>query len=205
MGETEKVLIVGNRRPLLKDLELEKIGVLIKDGFIVVNEKMRTNVQNVYAVGDVTGKKMFAHTAMAGGIIAAENIAGLEPTLDYRLIPSCIFCSPEMASVGLSEDEAKNQGYDTVIGKFPLIANGRALTLGEKEGFAKIICDTITGEILGAHLIAPNATDLISIITFAMQLECTNEELGALIQAHPTIGEILVEASKSISKKTIHL
>jgi len=203
--ETEKVLISGKRSPLTKDLGLEKIGVQTKYGFIVVDEHQRTSVSSIYAVGDVTGGKMLAHIAEAQGIVAAENIAGLESTVDYKTVPTCMYCQPEVASVGFSEDEAKERGYEVAIGKFPLQASGRALTLGEIDGFAKIVCDDETGEILGAHLIGPHATDLIGEAALAMKLECTSEEIGTLIHPHPNIGEALMEAARAVSKKAIHI
>ena len=203
--ETEKALIADGRRPLSEALDLEKTGVQVKDGFIVVNEQMRTSVPNIYAIGDVTGGKMFAHVAAAGGIVAAENIAGLKSTLDYKTIPTCMYCSPEAASVGLSEDEAKAQGRNVAVGKFPLLASGRASSLGEEDGFAKVVCDGETSEVLGVHLIGPNVAEIIGEAGLAMRLECTNEELGSLIHAHPTISEALMEAAKAVSKKAIQI
>jgi len=162
-------------------------------------------VPNVYAVGDVTGGRMFAHVAIAEGIAAAENIAGLESTIDYGTVPSCMYCQPEVASIGLSEAEAKEQGYDVAVGKFPLLANGRALALGESDGFAKVVCDGETGEILGVHLVAPHATDLIGEATLAMRMECTPEEIGSLIHPHPTVGEALMEAARAVANKAIQI
>ncbi len=204
--ETEKVLIVAGRVPSTRNLGLEKIGVQLKDGFIAVNEQMRTSIPNIYAIGDVTGQKMFAHAAVAGGIIAAENIAGLKSTMNYRTVPTCMYCSPEVASVGLSEDEAKSQGYNVAVGKFPLTASGRALTLGEeREGFAKVVCDAETGEVLGVHLMGANVTEIIGEAALAIQLECTSEELGSLVHAHPTISEALMEAARDVTKKAIQI
>ncbi len=203
--ETEKALVTNDRRPLSRDLGLEKIGVQMKDAFVIVDEHLRTSVPNIYAVGDVTGGKMFAHAAVAEGVLAAENIAGLESTMDYKTVPICMYCQPEVASVGLSEDEAKEQGYNVAVGKFPLLANGRALTLGEEDGFAKVVCDGETGELLGVHLVGPHTTDLIGEAALAMRLECISEELGSLIHAHPTISEALMEAARAVSKKAIHI
>jgi len=203
--ETEKVLLTDGRKPLTEDLGLEKIGIKVKDGFILVDKHMRTSVPSVYAVGDVTGGKMFAHVAIAQGIVAAESIAGLESTFDDKTVPTCLYCQPEVASVGLSEEEAREQGYKVVVGKFPLMASGRALTLGETDGFAKIVCDKETGEILGVHLVGPHATDLIGEAALAMKMECTYEELGTLIHPHPTISEAIMEAAKAVSKKAIHI
>ena len=203
--EAEKALITDGRRPASKDLGLEKVGVKTKDGFILVDEHLRTNVPSIYAVGDITGGKMFAHVAIAEGIVVAENIAGLESTIDYATVPTCMYCQPEVASVGLSEAEAKEQRYNVAVGKFPLLANGRALALGESDGFAKVVCDGETGEILGIHLVAPHATDLIGEAALAMRMECTPEELGSLMHPHPTISEALMEAARAVTKKAIQI
>jgi dihydrolipoamide dehydrogenase len=203
--ETEKVIVTNSRKPLLDDLGLEKIGVGVESGFIVVDEHMRTGVPNIYAVGDVTGKKMFAHVAAAGGIVAAENIAGIKTAINYKTVPICMYCSPEVASVGLSEEEAKKRGYHVAVGKFHLLANGRAITLGEVDGLAKVVCDEETGEVLGVHLVGPHATEIISEAALAIQLECTTEEIGKLIHPHPTISEALMEAARDANKKAIHI
>jgi len=203
--ETEKALITDSRRPMSKDLGLEKVGVQTRDGFIVVDEHLRTSVPSIFAVGDVTGGNMFAHVAIAEGVAAAENIAGLESTIDYGTVPTCMHCQPEVASVGLSEAEAKEQGYNVAVGKFPLLANGGALALGETDGFAKVVCDGETSEILGIHLVGPRATDLIGEAVLAMRMECTAEELGSLMHPHPTIGEALMEAARAVTKKAIQI
>ena len=200
----EKALITDRRNPSSTGIGLEEIGVQTRDGFIVVDEHMRTSVPNIYAVGDVTGGKMYAHVALAEGIVAAENIAGLGSSIDYKAIPVCMYCQPEVASIGLSEEEARQQGYQVAVGKFPLLANGRALTLGKTEGFAKIVCDKETEEILGVHLVAPHATEIIGEAALAMQLECTSEEIGQLIHPHPSVSEALMEAAKAVTGKAIH-
>jgi dihydrolipoamide dehydrogenase len=202
--EAEKVLIAEGRRPASADLGLEAIGVETRDGFIVVDEHQRTSVPNLYAVGDVVGGKMFAHKAAAEGIVAAENISGKNSTIEPNLIPICVYSQPEVASVGLSVEEAKLQGLNVAIGKFPLLANGRALALGETDGFAKVVCDGETGEVLGVHLIGPHATDIISEAALAMRMECTSEEIGDLVHPHPTISEALMEATKAVTNKAIH-
>ncbi|MCS7120271.1 MAG: dihydrolipoyl dehydrogenase [Nitrososphaerota archaeon] len=202
--EVEKALISMGRRPSTENLGLENVGLQMREGFILVDRHMRTNVPNIYAVGDVTGGKMLAHAALAGGVVAAENIAGLNSVFDPKIMPSCVYCKPEIASVGLSEEEAKSQGYDVAVGRFPMLANGRALSLGESEGFAKIVCDRKTGEILGVHLIGPNVTEVIGEASLAIKLECTVEELGSLIHAHPTVSETLMEAARAAVNKAIH-
>ncbi|MEM2129577.1 MAG: dihydrolipoyl dehydrogenase [Candidatus Bathyarchaeia archaeon] len=202
---TEKVLISDARLPLSSGLGLEKVGVKLENGFVVVDNRQKTNIPNIYAVGDVTGKKMFAHAAFAEGIIAAENIAGHESIMDYKTVPVCMYCEPEVACVGLSEDEARQQGYNVAAGKFPLQASGRAITLGETDGFAKVVCDQETGEILGVHLIGPHVTELIGEAALAMKLECTFDEIGELIHPHPAISEALMEAARAVSNKTVHI
>ena len=203
--ETEKVLIAEARRPISSGIGLEEIGIVLKDGFVVVDNHQRTNVPNIYAVGDVTSGKMLAHVAFAEGIVAAENIAGHGSVMDYKTVPICVYCEPEIASVGLFEDEAKKQGYEVATGKFPLQASGRALTLGETDGFAKVVCDRETGEILGVHLIGPHATELIGEAALAIKLECTFEEIGELVHSHPTISEALMEAARAVSNKAIQI
>jgi dihydrolipoamide dehydrogenase len=201
----EKVLISENRIPLSRDLGLEEIGIQMENDYILVNKQMKTNIQNIYAVGDVTGGKMLAHVAAAEGIVAAENIAKCKSTINYGIIPVCIYCQPEAASIGLSEDEAKKQEYEVIVGKIPLLANGRSLTLGETDGFLKIVCDAETTEILGVHIVSSRATDLISEAILAIYLECTAEDIAELMHPHPTISEALMEASKVVLKKAIHI
>ncbi|MBS7614587.1 dihydrolipoyl dehydrogenase [Candidatus Bathyarchaeota archaeon] len=202
---TEKVLIADARLPLSSGLGLEKVGVKLENGFIIVDNRQKTNIPSIYAVGDVTGKKMFAHAAFAEGIVAAENIAGHESVMDHKTVPVCVYCEPEIAFVGLSEDEAKQQGYDVAVGKFPLQASGRAITLAETDGLAKVVCDRETGEILGVHLVGPHVTELVGEAALAMKLECTFNEIGELVHPHPTIGEALMEAARAILNKTIHI
>ena len=201
----EKVLITVGRKPATEGLGLENIGVQLREGFIAVDEHMRTSVPNVYAVGDVTGGRMFAHVAFAEGVVAAENIAGMGTMIDYKAVPACVYTSPQIASVGLSEEEAVELGYDISVGSFPYMANGRALTLEEKDGFVKIVADRDTDEILGVHILGPNASDLISEATVAMRLECTSDELGRAIHPHPTLSEAIMEAALAVSGKAIHI
>jgi len=201
----DKVVTAVGRRPNIEGIGLENVGVQLKNGFINVDSHMRTNVPNIYAVGDVVGGKMFAHAAFAEGVVAAENIAGIESEIDQRFIPSCVYTMPEIACVGLSEDEAINLGYDISVGRFPYIANGKALTLGEREGFAKIIAEKKTDKILGIHIIGLNAADLISEALAAIRFEYTSEELGRTIHPHPTLSEVVMEAALAASKRAIHV
>ncbi len=201
----DKVIVAVGREPNSENLGLENIGVRLKNGFIEVDEHMRTNIPNIYAVGDVTGGKMFAHVAFAEGIVAAENIAGMEASIDRKAIPICIYTTPEIACVGLSEEEALKLGYKISVGKFPYMANGRAITLNEREGFVKIIAEKETDEILGVHIIGPDATNLISEAVVAIKLECTSEELGKTMHPHPTLSETIMEASLAVFKRAIHI
>jgi len=201
----EKTLIAEARRPVTEGLGLEAVSVKLRDGFVEVDGHQRTSVPNIFAVGDVTGGKMLAHEALAEAIVAAENTAGKGSIMDHKTVPVCLYCEPEIACVGLSEDEAKQQGHDVAVGKFQLLASGRALTLSETDGFAKVVCDKETGEILGVHLVGPHATEIISEASLAMKLECTCEELGGLVHPHPTIGEALMEAARAVSNKAIHV
>jgi dihydrolipoamide dehydrogenase len=203
--ETEKILITVGRKPFTKGLNLEKVGVQLRDDFIAVDEHMRTNIPNIYAVGDVTGGRLFAHVAFAEGIVAAENIAGMETSFNYRAVPACVFTSPEIASVGLSEEEAVELGYDISLGRFPYTANGRARALGERDGFVKIVTDKETDEILGVHIFGPNASNLISEAVVAMRLECTSEELSKAIHPHPSLSEAIMEAALDVSARAIHI
>ena len=202
---TDKVMVAIGRKPNIENIGLEKVGIQLKNGFINVDSRMKTNVPGIYAVGDVVGGKMFAHAAFAEGIVAAENIAGIDSEIDQRFIPSCVYTIPEIACVGLPEDEAISLGYDISVGKFPYTANGKALALGEREGFAKIIVEKKTNRILGAHIIGSNAADLISEALVAIRLEYTSEELGRTIHPHPTLSEVIMEAALAASKEAIHI
>jgi len=199
---TEEVLFT-DRAPNIKNLGLETIGVRVDKGKIVVDNEMKTNVPDVYAAGDVTGGWL-AHVAFAEGVVAAENAMGLRSTMDYNVIPRCTFTNPEVASVGLTEEQAKARGYSVRLGRFPFLANGRALTLREHEGFVKIIADDKSGEILGVHIIGPRATDLISEAALAMKLEATVEEIANTIHPHPTLAETLREAALDAAGKPLH-
>jgi len=198
----EKVLFT-DRAPKIKNLGLETIGVRVDNGRVVVDKEMKTNVPHVYAAGDVTGGWL-AHVAFAEGVVAAENAMGLQSTIDYNIVPRCIFTNPEMASVGLTEEQAKARNYNIRIGRFPFLANGRASTLREHEGFVKIVAEDKSGEILGVHIIGPRATDLISEAALAIKLEATVEEIANTIHPHPTLSETLREAALDAARKPLH-
>lgn len=166
---------------------------------------METNIDGVYAIGDLNGKYALAHVASAEGIVAAENIMGIESTLNYNIVPSAVYTFPELASVGMTEEEAKSKGHDITVSKFPLIANGKALADGETLGFVKIISDNQYGEILGTHIMASNATDMISEAVVAMQIEGTVYDIAKAIHPHPTLSEIMAEAAFGAIDKPIHI
>lgn len=201
----EKVLIAIGRAPNTEGLNLEKIGVKMEGGFIKVNSKMETNVEGVYAIGDVIGKMMLAHAASAEGITAVGNIMGKVPEIDYQKIPRCIYTFPEVASAGLNESEAKQKGYDIQVGKFHFLNSGKAWTIGEPEGFVKIIAEKELGQILGVHILGAHATELIGECLLAMNLEASIEDLGEVVKGHPTLSETITEAALDWQKRAIHV
>lgn len=202
---TEKVLIAAGRKPYIKGLGLENAGIICENNKIIVNRKMETNIKGIYAIGDVTGLPFLAHKACAEGIIAAENAMGKESVVNYKVIPDCVFTLPEVASVGLSEEGAKEKGYKINVGKFPFIASARAITLGETKGFVKIIADKKTDVILGVHVISAHATELITEAALAIKLGCRTSELTRMIHLHPTLSEAIFQASLDVHKKATDL
>jgi len=207
--KAERALIAIGVRPNSEGLGLEEIGVRLKRGNIVVDAAMRTNVArtggSVYAIGDVTGKFPLAHVASAQGVVAAETIAGVETVkLDYEAMPRCTYCHPQVASFGLTEAQAVERGYEVEVGKFPFRANGKALGLGERDGFVKIVAEESSGEILGAHLVGPEATELLPELVLARDWELTPEEIARTVHAHPTLSEALMEAAHAVFGKAIH-
>ncbi|OGP87859.1 MAG: dihydrolipoyl dehydrogenase [Deltaproteobacteria bacterium RBG_16_47_11] len=202
---SEKVLMAVGRIPYTEGLQLDKIGVQMEGRFIKVNSRMETNVDGVYAIGDVIGKMMLAHAASAEGIVAVENIMGKPRQMDYRKVPSCVFTFPEVASVGLKESEARQKGYDIQVGRFPYLSSGKALAMGEPEGFVKIIAERELGQILGVHILGEHATDLIGEGLLAMNVEASIEDLGEVIKGHPTLSEAVTEAALDWEKMAIHL
>lgn len=205
--EAEQALVAIGFRPNSKGLGLEEIGVKINErGFVEINEKMQTSVPNIYAIGDVTGKLMLAHVGSAMGIVAAENIAGVETvTLDYEMMPRATYCQPQIASFGLTEAQAKERGYTVKIGRFPFQANGKALGLGDYAGFVKLVVDEKYGEILGAHMIGPEVTELLPELTLAHMMELTPHEIARNVHAHPTLSEVLMEAAHAAEGAAIHI
>lgn len=199
------VLLAVGRKPRIENLGLENIGVKTEGGKILVNERMETNVPGVYAVGDVIGGFMLAHVAMHEGIVAAENAMGLESKVDYRAVPRCVYTQPEAAFVGLTEEEAKKESGNVETALFPFSANGRAATLGEAKGVAKLVFDGELNEILGAQVVGPEASELIHEVVLAMKVEATVEDLADMIHAHPTLSETIKEAALKAKKMPIHL
>jgi dihydrolipoamide dehydrogenase len=194
-------------QPTVDGFGLENIGVKLtgRGRFIAVDSQMRTNVPGVYAVGDVTGKLMLAHVASAQGIVAAETIAG-HPTmeLDYEMMPRAVYCQPQIASFGLTEQQAQDRGHEVNVGRFPFQANGKALGLGERTGLVKIIADAKYGEILGAHMIGPEVTELLPELVLARNAELTAEEIARTVHAHPTLSEVVMEAAHGVEGQAIH-
>jgi len=199
------VLVSVGRRPNSDQLDLDKAGVKTDHGWVQVNKKLQTNVPGIYAIGDVTGPPLFAHKASKDGVVAAEVIAGMSSEADYRGVAWAIFTDPEIASVGLTEAQAKEKGYDPIVGKFPFTALGRALLSGESEGFVKIVADKESELILGVHIIGPEASDLISEAALAVEMGATLEDIGFTIHPHPTLPEAIMEAAEAAKGKAIHI
>lgn len=203
---SDKVLVAVGVQPNTDEIGLENVGVSTDRGFVSVDENMETNVTGIYAIGDVTGKMLLAHVASAQAVTAVEYIAGLNPApLDYQLMPKAIYCEPQVASFGITADQAVSEGIDVKIGKFPLSASGKAIALGHPEGMVKLITDPEVGEILGAHMIGPEVTELLAELSMTKLLEGTTTELGWLVHPHPTISETLKEAALDTTGEAIHI
>lgn len=205
--EADQVMLAINFKPNVENIGLDAAGVSLTDrGNIAIDGAMRTNVPNIYAIGDVATDYRLAHIASAMGIAAAETIAG-HPTaeLDFRMMPRATYCIPQVASFGYTEEQAKEAGYEINVGRFPFQPNGKALGMGEKEGFVKIIADARYGEILGAHMIGPEVTELLPELTLAHHAELTAEEIARNVHAHPTLSEVLMEAAHGVEGQPIHM
>jgi dihydrolipoamide dehydrogenase len=199
----DKVLVSVGRRANVEDLGLEEIGVQVERG-IPVDERMETNVPGVYAIGDVTARWWLAHVAYKEGVVAAENACGHAASVDYRSVPSCVFTDPEIASVGLTEAQAREQGYEVMAGVFPFAANAKASVFGERQGFVKVVSESRYGEVLGMHIVGPHASDLILEGGLALSMEATLDEIDATIHAHPTLGETIAEAVLAVRGQALH-
>ena len=205
--EVEKVLVAAGRAPNVEDLGLLEAGVQVDQrGFVKINERMETTAKGIYAIGDVAGPPMLAHKGSREGVVLAELLAGQKNVhlVNYGNIPNATYCHPEVASIGLTEQQCKDKKLDYKVGRFPFSANGRARTSGETEGFVKIIRDAKYGEILGAHIIGPHATELIHEIAVTRENEFTVEEIDLAIHAHPTLSEAVAEAALDSLGRVIH-
>ena len=200
------MLIATGFVPNSNNLGLDELGVECDNrGFIKVDARARTNLDGVFAVGDITGKLLLAHVASAQGVVAAETIAG-EPTIDlnYRMMPRATYCHPEVASFGYTEVEAREAGHQPKTARFNFQANGKALGIGEYGGWAKIISDEVSGEIIGAHMIGPQVTELLPELTLAQNMELTGAEIARNVHAHPTLSEVVAEAAHGLMGEIIH-
>ncbi len=201
------IVLVGIGRKFHSEVvsESPNLGVrLSKRGFIEVDARMETSVKGIFAIGDVTGKTMLAHGASAEGLVAAANATGGHKTMDYRVVPSCTFTSPEVASVGLTEAKAREKGIKVRVGRFPFAASGRAATMGETSGMVKIVADASTDEVIGVHIMGPEAGELIAEAALAMKMEATVAEIAHTIHTHPTLAETLMEAADDYFGLGIH-
>ena len=204
--ECDRVLVAVGMQGNVDDIGLGKVGIATERDFIVINDRMETNVPGIYAIGDVTGKLLLAHVASAQGVTAVEAIAGLDPAkLDYELMPRATYCQPQVASFGLTEEQARERGHSVKTGKFPFSASGKALALGEPEGMVKLVVDAEIGDVLGAHMIGAEVTELLGEVSLARLLEGTTTELGWLVHPHPTISEMLKEAALAADGEAIHI
>ncbi|MBI2166567.1 MAG: dihydrolipoyl dehydrogenase [Chloroflexi bacterium] len=204
--QTDLVLVSVGVQGNVDGLGLEGLGVAVEKGYIPVDDRMQTNVPGIYAIGDVTGKLLLAHVASAQGVLAAEAIAGRETRpLDYRLMPRAVYCQPQVASFGLTEREAIEKGHKVKVGRFPFLANGKAQALGEAQGLVKIVADEAYGEILGAHMVGPEVTEILAEVSMARLLEGTVTEAGWLVHSHPTLSEAVKEAALAALGEAIHI
>jgi dihydrolipoamide dehydrogenase len=204
--DADCVLVSVGRRPALTGIDAAALGLAVgKRGEVVVDHSMRTNLPNVYAIGDVVGGKLLAHKAEEEGVVAAEVIAGKPSQMHYRSMPAIVYTWPEIASVGLAEHEVKESGREYKVGRFPFSANGRARTMGEINGFVKFIADAQTDELLGAHLIGPNVSELCAEVVLAFEYRGSSEDVGITVHSHPTLSEAVKEAALGVLGRAVHL
>ncbi|MDP2935834.1 MAG: dihydrolipoyl dehydrogenase [Dehalococcoidia bacterium] len=202
----ERMLVAVGRRGLVEGLGLEQLGVRTERGYVVVDKGMSTGIPHLYAIGDLIGGMLLAHVAMAEGVLAVETITGAGPApLDYNRVPRGVYSRPQIGSLGLTEQEAMAKAHKVKVGRFPFRANGRALIAGDQDGLVKVVAESDTGELLGVHIIGPQATELIMEPALAMFLESTAWELGTSIRAHPTLAEAIGEAALAVAGKAIHI
>jgi dihydrolipoamide dehydrogenase len=204
--QADVTLVAVGRRPVTEELGLEAAGVELERGFVKVDRFMRTAASEVYAIGDVVATPQLAHLASAEGILAVEHMAGREPRpIDYDQVPSCTYCDPEVASIGLTEAKARERGHDVATGKFPFSASGKAAILGRADGFVKVVRETRYDQLLGVHVIGPRATELIGEAGIALRLEATTEDLERAIHPHPTLSEAMMEAARVAAGRGLHI
>jgi len=204
--DVARVLVATGRRPVLDGLNHEAVGIAMNKRFVAVDEFMRTNVPNIYAIGDVVATPALAHVATREGILAVDHLAGKHvQTINYLAVPNCTYSHPEVASVGLTEKAARDAGHDVRVGKFPFSALGKATILQDTTGFVKIVADKRYDEVLGVHIIGPKATELIAEATLGIKLETTVEEVANTIHAHPTLAEAMLEAAHGVYGEAIHI
>ena len=204
--DADYVLLSVGRKPSLQGIDAPALGLAIgARGEIVVDDQMRTNLPDVFAIGDATGGKLLAHKAEEEGVIAAEVIAGKPVHMHYRSMPSIVYTWPEIATVGMTEDEVKAAGRDYRVGRFPFSANGRARTMGETTGFVKFIADTTTDELLGCHMIGPNVSELIPEVVLGFEYRASSEDIGITVHSHPTLSEATKEAALAVLGRAIHM
>lgn len=203
--KNQRVIVAAGIHGNSTDIGLENIEAEVSEGFIRVDKYLRVNHSNVYAIGDLIGYAPLAHVAQAQGVYVIEQLAGLQPTpINYDAIPRAVYCHPQVASIGMTEQDAISQGLDVKIGRFPMAANGKALTEGAEEGFAKIVVDSNNGEILGSHLLGNDVTELLGELSIAKILDGTNLEIGYVVNAHPSISETVKEAALAVDGNAIH-
>lgn len=201
--EAEKMLVSVGRKPFIEGLGLEELDIDIKNGKVVVNENMETSIEGVYAIGDIVDSPFLAHVASKEGIIAVENALGKNKKIKYRAVPRCVYTNPEIASVGVTEKKLKEEGIQYKVGKFDFRGLGKAQAIGKFQGFVKVLADD-TDKIIGASIVGPHATDLLSELTLAVHLGLTAEEVGDVIHPHPTLSEALMEALHDVHNQCVH-
>ncbi|WP_309484897.1 dihydrolipoyl dehydrogenase [Halorhabdus salina] len=203
--EAEKVFVVGGREPVTDTANLEAAGIeLDEDGFVKTDAQGRTTCERIFAIGDIVGDPMLAHKASREGEVAAEAIAGEPAVLDYQAMPAVVFTDPEVATVGMSESDARDAGYYPVIGRMPLSSNGRALTLGDTEGFVRIVADSQTELVLGAQIVGPNASEMIAEVSLAIEMDARLADIAETVHTHPTLSEAVMEAAANARDEAIH-
>ena len=209
-GETgsvsaEVVVMAAGRKPVTGELNLQAAGIETERGFVRVDDELRTNVDHIFAIGDITGKQQLAHVATAQGMVAAKNAAeDANIQMDYSAVPGCIYSKPEIACVGFTKEKAEEAGYQVKVGRFNISGNGRSLAMGCRDGFIKLVVDSETEKVLGCHIMAPNATEMIGEATVAIRQGLTATEIGETIHPHPTVSEIIMEAAHDIHGECSH-